>query len=421
MKPPVSMRIIDGHIYKWHEPDSVEIEIVDITYKAGDWNSYVTCRTRAPGLSPHLKEGKLNLAAPTSRSQWAKMLTGLYDTQIPWDRYLEMACVLTIRAEREGEPFLTVGSLPADQQPPLWLVEKMLRMHAPNSIFGDGGVGKSTLAALIAACVAGGIEIAGFRPNFVGGVLWLDWESDEWDIDDTIKQLKAGHEMDWPDFCYRRETWPLTQTFKQMARTVVEKEIALVVVDSVGYAMGSDPENAHDTLKFTQAVRALNSTVLLIDHVVKGESRGKAFGSAYKHNEVRTGFEILRQQVPGESVSHLGVYQQKANKGGFIPPFGLKVEFGDGWIRYEREQIREESLVAELPVSKRIERVLGQASGLMNADEIHQGVNAFGKPVPLEQVKARLSDMRGQLFVTEARGAARRYALKSDRVEVGPR
>ena len=408
-------RLIDGYLYYWQEPDYVEIEVSDITCKSGDWNSWVAVRTRAPGLSPHLKEGKLNLSAAPTRLQWSKMLSALYKPHVSWDSYMEMACILTIRSEREGDPPVLVGSLPQDSAPPLWLIDRFLRLNAPNSIYGDGGVGKSTLAALLGGAVSAGYEVAGFAPAYSGGVLWLDWESDQWDADDTIKQLRRGQEMDWPDFHYCREAQPITQTFKQHARTVAQEKIALVVIDSVGYAMGGDPESASDTLRFTSAVRALNTTVLLIDHVRKGDSGGKAFGSAYKFNEVRAGYEIVRFQQPGEAVSHLGIYQRKSNKGGFVPPFGLRVEFGEGFIRYERETIREEALVAELPVSRRIKVVLGQSNGLMNADEIAEAVNARGKRVPLEQVKARLSDMRGELYVTEARGAARRYGLMSER------
>lgn len=417
MKQPTVTRLLDGYVYVWKEPDYVEIEVSDLAYKAGDWNSYTACRRRKPGLDPHIKEGKLNLAAPASRKQWAQMCEGLHATQETWERYLEMACVLTIRAERQGEPFINVGSMPGDRRPPLWLVKNFLRVNAPNSIFGDGGTGKSSLAVLLGGAVSSGLTIAGFEPAYSGKVLWLDWETDEWDIDDTIKLIKAGHGVDWPDFVYRREVWALSQTFKQMARTVVEQKIVLVVIDSVGYAMGADPESAAETLKFIQAVRAMGVTVLLIDHVRKGDSGGKAFGSAYKHNEVRSGFEILRQQVPGETVSHLGLYQQKANKGGFVAPFGLKVEFGDDWMRYEREQIKEPELVENLKAPAKIKRVLEAASGLMNADEI-----ADQSGVEVGQVKARLSEMnkRDELFVTAARGAARRYGLKSDRVEVGP-
>lgn len=417
MRRPEVFKLVDGYLYKWQEPDYLEIEISDISYKGGDWPSYVAVRTRAPGLSPHLKEGKLNLAAATSRAQFSKLIGNIYQSSVPLDSYMEMACVLAMRAERDGADFLQVGSLPGDS-PPLWLVTKVLRMNAPNSIYGDGGVGKSTLAALIGGCVSGGLAMAGFVPEFTGPVLWLDWESDQWDIDDTIKQLRIGHENHFPDFYYRRETWPITQTFKQVAKQVATEGVALVVLDSVGYAMGGDPESADATLRFTQAVRAFNTTVLLIDHVRKGDSGGKAFGSAYKHNEVRTGFEIIRQQVPGESVSHLGMFQRKSNKGGFLAPFGLKVEFGEGFIRYDREEIQEEELVEKLSVPRRVRKVLTEATGLMNADEIAGLAGA-----PVEQVKARLSEMaaRDEVYATDAKGWARRYALKSDRVEVGPR
>jgi len=419
---PTVNKLVDGFVYRWQEPDFVEIEISDITYKSGDWMSYLIARTRAPGALPHLMEGRHNLSALQSRTALAKSLEVKYQTRMGWSAYLEMACVLTMRAEREGDPFIEVGALEYDT-PPLWLMTRkergFLRLHAPNSIFGDGDAGKSTLAALIGCAVAGGIELVGFNPVYQGPVLWLDWENDKEDLDDTLKSLRRGHDEALPTFIYRRETWPLTQTVKQIVREVERSKVALVVIDSVGYAMGDDPESAAAVLRFTQCVRALNTTVLMIDHVKKGGSDGKAFGSAYKHNEVRSGYELLRHQKPGDPYSIIGIYQRKANKGGYMAPFGLRVDFEDGLIRYSETDIPNEAeeLVKSLSVPQRIKRVLGEATGLMNADEI-----ADLAEVKIGQVKSRLSEMerRGEVYVTRADGYARRYGLKSDRVEVHP-
>ena len=415
MKPPTIRKEGDAIIYHWPTPDSVEIEIDNIHRKGDDWLCWMAVRTRAPGMAPHLSEGSHNLGAMQSRTALSRHL----ETRMPlgnrpglpdWASYLEMACVLTVRGEKEGQPFTKVGNLPPDQRHDFWLVEPLVRIGHPTIIFGDGGTGKSTLAALIASCVVSGIAMGGFTPSYQGPVLWLDWETDREEVDQTIKLLREGHDVEIPEFIYRREVLPLYLTAHQ-ARKIIDREgVTMTVVDSVGYAFGGKPDEEVG-LRFFSAVRALNCTSLLLDHVVKAESGGKPIGTVYKHNEARLTFELKATHAANEM--HVGVYQRKANRGGFTPPFGLRVEFGENHIRYGREEIREAELVKGLNQRDQVERALG-VGDLMTAGDISTLTG-----IPEQSVKARLSELvkadKARVFPTVGTGHARRYALLSER------
>jgi hypothetical protein len=425
-------RLVDGYLYQWQEPDFVEIEVSEVRRKSDEWRGEMEIRTNRPDKpkSSYLKSTTHTLSVSQSRTQLAGALEKEYGLAngSRWSDYLEMACVLTVRSERKGAEFIKVGRLDRAQAPQFWLLKRntpggFLRVGHPTSIWADGSTGKSTLACLWAIAVYLGIELAGFTPCYRGPVIWLDWESDEWDIDDTIKCLRVGHGIEEEvEFDYRREVWPLTQTFRQVANQAAKESAALVVLDSVGYAIGGDGEKAGEVLEFIRAVRALNTSVLMIDHVRKGDTGGKAYGNAYKFNEVRLGFELSRHQADGEPTSVVGLRCRKANKGGWAPPLYLRVEFTEGSIHYQETDPPEEAVAADAKPKERIRHALRSASDLMNADEIMEAVNRVAEKyrwLKIGTVKARLSEMvkDGDVFTNAARGEARRYCLQTSREE----
>ena len=84
-------------------------------------------------------------------------------------------------------------------------------------------------------------------------------------------------------------------------------------------ALGGDAGSDEKVLAFMAALRTLQTTVLLIDHMTKGadsEDRG-AFGSAYKKNQGRSMWE-MRQAADGELT--MGLYHRKTNLGRLGPP-----------------------------------------------------------------------------------------------------
>lgn len=421
MREPEIKRIGQMYRYRWPAPEGVEIEIDQVRQKSDDWLGYMTVRYLSPGVTPHLFEGSHNLSALQGRTNLARHLASRIEG-VDWPAYLEMACVLTVRAEREGEPFITVGSLPEEEERPFWIIEPVVRVGLPTILFGDGGAGKSTTALMLAATVLSGQAIAGFVPTWTAPVLYLDWETDKEEINDTLKALRVGHGLDIPDIYYRRESWPLHQSVRQIKRFIDEKGIVLAVVDSLGAACGGEPESAETALKLFGAIRSLGCATLCISHITKTGANGKPFGSVYFHNSARLTFELRRHQLPEASEMHVGIYHQKANKGKRQRDVGLCVSFTeDTSIRFEREEIPADAteLVAAMPQAEQIRRCLQQAGESLTADDI-----ASLTELGVANVKARLSDMVKRNQVTriafQPSGSVRwssRYALRSEREE----
>ena len=140
-------------------------------------------------------------------------------------------------------------------------------------------------------------------------------------------------------------------------------------------ALGGDAGNDEKVLAFMTAIRQLETTVLLIDHMTKGadsQERG-AFGSSYKRNQARSYWE-MRQAADGEMT--MGLYHRKTNLGRLGPPVGLSLEI----IENDDYSIRSASFsrcdVADLPddlasgmtMPQRITATLG--TGARRVDDI---------------------------------------------------
>ena len=124
---------------------------------------------------------------------------------------------------------------------------------------------------------------------------------------------------------YQAAQGPLVDWIDDLAAHVDGGQFDLVVIDSVGMALGGDANDAETVLAFFRALRQLQTTTLLIDHMTKGpdsQDRG-AFGSVYKRNSARSLWE-MRQAADGELT--MGLYHRKANKSRLLDTLGLSLE-----------------------------------------------------------------------------------------------
>ncbi|MDP8951776.1 MAG: AAA family ATPase, partial [Actinomycetota bacterium] len=140
---------------------------------------------------------------------------------------------------------------------------------------------------------------------------------------------------------------PPFEAFRVAAEECRRLGIGLVIVDSVGFALDGDSENARDVLGFYRAriqpLKDAGASPLLIDHqakIIKGEkySDKQAFGSVYKTNAVRSAFQIRGLSDRGEITATFT--HKKNNFGWKEKDFSLKVAFDSeaGRITVERLQ-----------------------------------------------------------------------------------
>src|SRR5205807_681935 len=168
--------------------------------------------------------------------------------------------------------------------------------------FGEGDSFKSTLAALLAVSVQAGCALL---PDWVvrqGNVMVLDWESKTKRWHNRIVRVANGLGISAPTIEYRRCHGLLRHLTESIAAQVDALKIALLIVDSVTGAEGSPSDGGgvgEPTQRLFDALRHINTTQLLIDHVPKSAMEGQRtkrhpINSVIKENRARAVFDIQR-------------------------------------------------------------------------------------------------------------------------------
>lgn len=301
---------------------------------------------RAP--EGHLLRARFSASSRADREQTAIDL-GKRSNNIVWRDVLEQFCLRVLDQERGGQPFIVLGEGDVAEEV-LFCMRPILPLSRPVVVFGEGGVGKSTVAAAVAVSVASGLSaVEGWTVEQPGPVLVLDWEADhaEWSM--LIASIANGLGIEVPkNIHYRRGTGPLPDQLPDIAQHVAQHGTVLVIVDSVGLAMPSRAEGAdanEGALKLFSALRHLQLTTLLVDHIAgvnMGAERGapKMYGSVYKWNLARNVFELRAQPDPPEdSAMHVGLYHRKSNRTAKVGPIGLAVHHSPGEILITTEEL----------------------------------------------------------------------------------
>lgn len=336
----------------------------------------LTVSTALPGArtsTGYLFKGRQNLSSLTAQTTLVRHLAGKSAAAltvendgmgkgeaVDWAEIVAEFCRQVLEAESVGQPLVSVGNRPA-RQAELYTMTPLLPSKRTTVVFGDGGVGKSYLAVAIAVSMQVGVDvISGFTPLSKGNVLYLDWETTEDEIDERIKAVAAGAGIPAPDILYRYGTGPLADDVEALAREIAANDVALVIVDSVGMALGGggDYGDANESvIRLFTALRYLGTTVLALDHVSKAGAeleRGafKPYGSAYKVNLARSVWELRRSKDAEDG--HVALYHRKSNGSRLERPIGLHYIHDEGSLRFGREDITASDLERALPLRTRI-------------------------------------------------------------------
>lgn len=311
-----------GYAGCW-DAGGVEIRVDHLRRRQGELHGeiYVTCAAAAVGQG-RLHRAALNLSSTRSRESLAKALEVRSRVDLRWADYIEEFCTAVLGADDEGEPVVAVGGL--DAAPPEgYTVAALLPEGKPTILYAPGGVGKSYLAVYAAVSVSTGRPMLGW-PTTPGRVLYLDWETDQYEIDERVKRVARGMGVAAPEVFYRQCRQSLDHMAEQLAAFIAMEGVGLVIIDSVGMAtsrVGEGGSFEETALRLFGAIRTLATTALLIDHVNSADARNpdgatKPYGSIYKVNMARSVWELRPGQFPGE----LGLYHRKVNRGALHAP-----------------------------------------------------------------------------------------------------
>jgi hypothetical protein len=329
-------------------------------------------------VSGHIHQARLNLTSTAARHTLAKFLDTKFEFE--WDQLLEQVCVKVLERHRQGEPIQQIGKVV--------IPEKMAdRLHPiiadkeANLIFGEGGIGKSYLAAYFAMLVAEGMPDHQLMPE-PGPVLYLDYETSNVATAIRFDALHRGYDLDYPStvqyrFCFQ----PLASEIQEIQQYVAEKNIQMLVIDSAGPACGGEPETAQAAIQYFTALRSLRITTLTIAHKSKNGTGPGPFGSVYWTNYPRNIYEVQKAQEPEGNSIDIALFHRKVNDGRLMKPLGLKLSFeGDMANRNLKAHIepQDPSLVPDLAGSLSIADQIAGAlkSGKRLVDELADELGA---------------------------------------------
>lgn len=225
----------------------------------------------------------------------------------------------------------------------------------------------------------------------------MDYESDQDDLNDRIRDLRAGMGISGNvEMAYRRCFQPLSSEIEEVRRHVIEQNIGFVIVDSLGTACGGTPEAADSILQYFAALRSLRVSTLTISHTNK---ENKLFGSVYTWNQSRNTFEVKGGQEEGSDEMALGLYHVKINRGKRLKPFALKFKFGEEGVKVENaDLLNVMALEDSAPPPMRIIGLLRH--GRLSSKDIAESLN-----IPEGSVRTYLTrELRGQVQSRKVEG-----------------
>lgn len=302
-----------------------------------------------------------------------------------------------------------------------WLVAKLLARGAGTLVFGQPGVSKSVQTAHLVACLIAGKPFAHLKTVTHGlRVLYLDFDGSwEWNRElfeaafrgVGIEGIPAAflyfspntEDCQWPED--ENRLIALETLGPDLALTVKENAVDLVVCDSLGQMMVGDTNSGQDVALALRLglnpSRKAGAAVLVIDHATKSAAGGAGIptpmGSQQKRAWARVSVALETEEDHGQGVTRWTV--DKSNTAKF-EPFLTRVRFvgngehlerveldflGDAGPRpidrerIDRNQETQESILELLKDGPLARGKLGRASGTL--DRALKALEASGQVV----------------------------------------
>ncbi|MDM7912561.1 MAG: AAA family ATPase, partial [Methanotrichaceae archaeon] len=255
----------------------------------------------------------------------------------------------------------------------------ILPLHQITVLFGEGGSLKSYFALVLSLIAKGclwpnpaGLGLQPPAPANSGETLWLDYETDPDTFRYRLTRICNGHSLDKEKIRlrYLRCSIPLVDDLDRLAKEVRDKNIGLIVVDSMGMGAGGDINTQAVSTSFFMALRSLGRTALVITHEAKEQMIAKMFirpkktpfGSAYVTNEARSVWRVEKKQEAAQPEAYILLTHLKANDSPYSRALSYKVMFGDQATTFELSDACKipEFEAKTVPLKQRIVNYLGE-------------------------------------------------------------
>lgn len=273
--------------------------------------------------------------------------------KIDWDKIINQVTTKVLAELRKGEPVIMLTEEYGKTRPE-YLLEPLFIKNSPNIIYADQSSAKSLFMTLINIVLTLGgdsfYETLNLQVNSRHKVLFLDWENDA-NITGWTKQCLLrglGLKLDVP-IAYLHCGLPLHKMANHIRDKIDEVKADVVIIDSLGMAVGADLNATEPAFSFFTALRQLPVTPLIIAHTAKDltNKRKTVYGNAYYSNESRSIWEINKDQLPTDNFLTITLFNRKPSPFTKLHnPMAYKFTFDEDVTKVERaEPIQDKRMV----------------------------------------------------------------------------
>jgi RecA-family ATPase len=257
----------------------------------------------------------------------------------------------TLRVERFSSLPKYTGARPS-------VIQGILPKGFPTSIYGEGGIAKSTIALHMCMSIASAQkQWLGYPIDQPSPCLFVDFELDREEQGTRAQRIAKGMGIEVPDDLHYlwASGFRFSEVFPLILEAVDELGVRAVELDSLGMALEGDALKGAVVIEFFRdridQLKRRGVSVLIVDHqsgLRPGESyQNKAqYGSVYKGYLSRSRLQ-LELDERNEVGTRVIVRQNKTNFGSPQVPFVVRTLFEEEKIVLSREALSEEDLREE--------------------------------------------------------------------------
>jgi DNA polymerase I len=307
----------------------------------------------------------------------------------------------TLRVERFGSLPKYAGSRPS-------VIRGIFPKGFPTSIYGEGGIAKSTIALHMCMSIASGKkQWLGYPIDQPSPCLYVDFELDREEQGTRAQRIAKGMGIEVPDDLHYlwASGFRFSEVFPLILGAVDELGVRVVALDSLGMALEGDALKGAVVIDFFRdridGLKRRGVSVLIVDHqsaLRPGESyQNKAqYGSVYKGYLSRSRLQ-LELDERNEAGTRVIVRQNKTNFGAPQVPFVVRTLFEENKIVLKREALSEEDLREESVLNATDRVLLSLLDGPSYPADLQEKTNLAGVGNIITKLKRKeLIELTGQ-------------------------
>lgn len=309
-----------------------------------------------PREGPSLSCALLDCSSQTARRALAKHCQERAKTKpgdFDWMKAIDSACILAIRADREGEAPIVLDDALVREDRNFEVCGLQVPADAASMLIAHG----DSLKSLVLLYVLGTFARTGQR------VLYLDWE---WS---GYRHLQRKRRLFGPErlegLHYLRCRAALTIETDRIRRYCDQHGITFLGGDSVGLACDGKLADDDTAIRFHRALGLLPAS-LWAAHVPKASVNPDVktdpigpFGSVFFSNLCRASWLVKKQPGASDDLVSVGLFPQKQNDGERRRPIGLEFSFAADLIAVRTVDLAGvDGLAEKLPLAVRMTHLL---------------------------------------------------------------